>query len=945
MKTLGGISDSYTLGNPPRCATCGAATRIQRGICLSCLLREGLNEDDESLPENFATVLREAPVSDKEWHLGQYEILEEIGRGGMGVIYRARQKHSRRIVAVKRVLSYQAESPETLTRFRREAEAAASLDHPNILPIYEVSETEEGIPFFSMKFATGGSLRAVGPALREDPRECVRLLARVARAVGYAHREGILHRDLQPGNILLDGRGEPLVSDFGLAKWLDVQSDVTRTLTAFGTPGFIAPEQAEGAGELTPAADIYSLGAILFDLLTCRPPFVGSNALSVIRQAGEMPAPKLRTLAPAMDRDLETILERCLERVPQARYASADDLAEDLERWLDGRPIVARPVLPAIHLWRWALRNRYLAGAATGCVVLAAALAWLLVATLPTLPVPPPPEKTIAVLPFENLNRDEANLFFTEGMQDDILTDLSRVADLKVISRGSVSEYAADQPRNLRAIGRELGVRHVLEGSVRRAGNRVRISAHLIDTHTGAQLWAENYDRDLQDVFSIQSAIAEQIVDQLQAHLSPIEHATIRKKPTSNIAAYEVYLRAREIAHRAGLSTKERSEQQVRLLDEAVQREPNFVPALCLLARVHVLSYWSNQDHTPERLEAAWRALEQAARLQPEAGEVHLTRGIVLYWGQRDYEPAQAELALAQRILPNEADVPYFMALIARRQGDWESSTRYLQEARSIDPHNAIILWDLARTNYFATKHYRESAETCESVLAWKPDAFDFQLARAKVDLASRGDLRRWNTLLWSDAARNAEPELLAFERLELALAQRDYHAAAAAMAAHPLPEFQWDGYVTPPAWYEGLIALGLGETEKAHAAFAQARTVLAATVRQRPDDAKANIVLAEIDARLGHKEDAIREGEHALALRPIAKDAVDAPAITTRLAAVYAQVGEIDRAFQILESVINQPNATNYGALLLDECWDPLRKDPRFQRIVATLAPASDSL
>ncbi|MEO5720590.1 MAG: protein kinase [Chthoniobacterales bacterium] len=946
MKDLAGFSDSIAsvASNPAPCPECGAATRIARGMCVSCLLSEGLLEDEEQSLETFETVLAEAAVTDTEWQLGQYQILGEIGRGGMGVIYRARQRHSRRIVAVKRILSYEAESHETLVRFRREAEAAASLDHPNILPIYEVSETPEGVPFFSMKLATGGSLRAVGPALRKEPRDCVRLMVKVARAVGYAHRHGILHRDLQPGNILLDGHGEPLVSDFGLAKWLDTKSELTHTLTTLGTPGFIAPEQAEGgAAALTPAADIYSLGAILFNLLANRPPFLGRNALSVVRQAAEVPAPKLRSLVPTLDRDLETILGRCLEREAKARYASADALADDLERWVDGRPIVARPVLPSTRAWRWARRNPVFASAASGCLVLGVAVIWLLSALGPSNPVTRPPDKSIAVLPFKNLNNDEKNLFFTEGMQDDLLINLGKVADLKVISRSSVREYRPGAPRDLRAIGRELGVRHVLEGSVQRADERVRISAHLIDTETGAQLWADQYDRELRDVFMIQSAIAEQIVDQLQAKLSPKEYATIQTKPAEDMEAYDLYLRAREITHRAGLSTAERSEAQVRLLEDAVTREPTFVLALCLLARVHVLSYWSNQDHTPARLEAAWRALEHGARLQPDAGEVHLTRGIILYWGARNYGPALDELALARRALPNEADVPYFMALIARRQGDWETSTRYLLQARAIDPRNAIILWDLARTNYFATKRYEEAASVSESVLAWKPDAFDFQLARAKVDLASRGDTHRWARAVEGDATKTAEPDLLAFERLDLALTQRNYEAAEAALAAHALPEFKWDGYVTPQEWFEGLIAEGRGQPEKARTAFTAARARLRAIVAQRPDDAKAHIMLAEISARLGDKEEAIREGEKALELRPVAKDAVDGAHLLGRLAAIYGRVGKLDQALALLEQAAPLPNATNYGSLKLDECWDPLRGDPRFARIMASLAPVGN--
>jgi serine/threonine protein kinase/Tfp pilus assembly protein PilF len=925
---------------PVVCPQCGAAVRIARGICVSCLLREGVADGGEASSETFGDLLDEANVPDRHWRLGNYEILGEIGRGGMGIIYRARQRHSQRIVAVKRILSFHSDSHERVQRFRREAEAAASLDHPNILPIFEVSESEDGCPFFSMKWATGGSLREIGPSLRDRPREAVRLIAKVTRAIEFAHAQSILHRDLQPGNILLDSRGEPMVSDFGLVKWLDDESDLTVTQSTFGTPGFIAPEQAEGsAADLTAAADIYGLGAVLFNLLAGRPPFLGANALTVLRQAAENDAPKLRALVPTVDRDLETIVARCLERDPKARYRTAGDLAEDLERWLDGRPIRARPVLPPAQLWRWSRRNPSLAAAAIVCLSLAAAVILLLRSPAPSTPAAAVPDKSIAVLPFEDLNQDPENVFFTNGMQEDILADLAKVADLKVISRSSVRAYRAGEPRDLAAIAQELGVRHVLEGSVRLADGRVRISAHLTDATTGAQLWAEQYDRDLPDVFAIQSEIAQRIADQLQARLSPNEQATILAKPTADMLAYELYLRAKEISQRPGLSTAQRTESQVELLDQAVARDPGFVSALCLLSRVHVFSYWSNHDHTPARLEAARTALNAAARLQPESGEVHLTRGIFHYWGYRDYIPALAELEQAGAVLPNEALVPYFTGLITRRQGDWNRSTRALEQARMMDPRNEIVLFDLARTNYFAQKRYREAAQAAESVLAWKPDSFDFQLARAKVDVASRADLGRWREVVWGEGAKTAEPDLLASERLELALADRDYAAAAAALATHKLPEFNWSGYITPHAWYEGLIASGLGESERAQASFAAAREAVARILAQRPEDAKAQIILAEIEARLGRKDEAIAAGERALSLRPVSKDAVDGPNIMCRLAGVYAQTGEIARALDLLEIAAPMPGATNYGALKLEDTWDPLRGQLRFDAILATLA------
>lgn len=948
MKLLGGFTDSLASisREPAPCMQCGGITRITRGICASCLLAAGIDgeEDEEVSREAFERVLDEAAVSDREWRLGQYEILGEIGRGGMGVIYRARQRHSRRIVAVKRVLSYQAGSYETLTRFRREAEAAASLDHPNILPIYEVSETEEGIPYFSMKYATGGCLRGAAAVLHEDPRGCVLLLMKVARAVSYAHEQGILHRDLQPGNILLDSRGEPMVSDFGLAKWLDGSNDLTRTITAFGTPGFIAPEQADGKTEkLTPAADIYSLGAILFYLLTRRPPFIGPSALSVVRQAADVAAPRLRTMVRGIDRDLETILERCLEREPALRYPSAAALADDLQRWGEGRPIAARPVLPSTRLWRWTRRNPAFSAVAAGCAALALTVLLLLKSGSATADQMLPPDKSVAVLPFENISRDAANDYFADGMHEDVLAHLAKVSDLKVISRSSVREFAPEEPRNLRAIGRALGVRHILEGSVRRAGDWVRISVRLTDSTSGQQLWAQQYDRDLHDIFAIQQAIASQIVDHLQAQLSPTEEETISKRPAIDLTAYDLYLRAREIAHQAAVGTPERIEKQVQLLQAAIEREPTFVPALCLLARTHVQAYWENHDHTPARLEAAWRALEQAARIQPSSGEVHLTRGIILYWGSRSYLPARTELAIAQRLLPNEANVPYFLGLIARRQGDWAASTRHFEQAKAIDPRNELIVMDLVRANYNALKRYADAAAVADGALRWKPNAFQFQLLRAKVDLMSHGDLRRLKKVLWDAVADDAEPEHLALERVEYALAMRDYALAEEALRSHPLPTFRWDGYLTPAVWFAALIAEGRGEVENARGLFREARSLLEDVAARRPDDAKVHIVLGEVLAHLGDREAALRAGEAALAARPVDRDFVDGPFLLGRFAAICAQLGEKERALQVLEQALPLPYALNYGPLRTESCWDSLRGDPRFESILARLKPSSD--
>ncbi|MEY2496831.1 MAG: hypothetical protein QOD12_387 [Verrucomicrobiota bacterium] len=930
--------------SPAKCKLCGATVQLDKGTCLNCLLLEGLDAEGESSTEDFENVLAEIDLPDKEWHLGNYEILEEIGRGGMGVIYRARQRHSRRIVAVKRMLSYDAESHETLARFRREAETASSLDHPNILPIYEVSESDERVPFFSMKLATGGSLRAAASALSSQPRECVRLIAKVAHALEFAHQRGILHRDLQPGNVLLDARGEPMISDFGLAKWRDENSDLTRTLTTFGTPGYIAPEQAEGANaELTSAADTYSLGAILFNLLAGRPPFVGANALSVIRQAGATEAPRLRSLAPSLDRDLETIIAHCLERDPKARYRSAGELAEDLERWLDGRPILARPVLAPARVWRWSRRNPMLASAAIACLLLIGAVAGLLIRehVLAELKAPAP-EKSVAVLPFENLTSDQENVFFTAGMQDDILTSLAKVADLKVISRSSVREYKPGAPRKLNEIAKALGVRHLLEGSVRRANGRIRISAHLTDAQTGTQLWAEQYDRDLPDVFAVQAELAQAIADQLQAKLSPSEKTAIAKRPTADPQAYDLYVEARGLIARA-IGSKDAAasmKKAVDLLDEATRRDPGFVLAYCHLARVNENLYWNDLDHTPERLELAKRAVDAAVRLGSDLGETHLAQARYQYTAFRAYDSAQSELELARQALPNDTDVLTLAGLIERRQNHWPEALRDLRKANELDPRNSEIIRALADTHY-ELRQYKEMELLLKGSLATIPqDALIFYAKLADCYFA-RGEPKRVLPFLEHGPPGTGATAYGAYYRFTAAFYLRDYEAAQRSVKGGPanIPD-SMKGPSCPKVWFEALIAQAQRDNDQARAGFASARVILQAALEKEPEDPARLGAIARIDAALGQKDDAIREAEKALALRPLAKDAMDGPMLATNLALVYAWTGERDLALEQLETVAKIPAGPSYGELALNPRWDSLRDDPRFVKIVDSLRP-----
>ena len=937
---MSGIPVSIRLQKEPlTCPQCGSASRIGRSLCLSCLLAQGLRDripatqSEETLEE----LLGQLEVRDADWRVGDYQILEEIGRGGIGVVYRAR--HRRRIVALKRILPYHADSRETLVRFRREAETAASLVHPNILPIYDVSEGDSGLPFFSMKFAGGGSLLDEAPALRGEPRRAVALMSKVARAVQFAHGQGILHRDLKPGNILLDGRGEPLVSDFGLAKCLEPTSNLTRTLTGFGAPHYVAPEQVNGSsGKLGPTADVYSLGAILFDLLAGRPPFMGEHALKVIQQASEKPAPKLRTLMPGLDRDLETICAKCLEREPSARYRSAGDLAEDLERWLEGRHIVARPVSPVSRAWRWTRRNPVVAGMAALLLALGSTVGVMIWnGEMAGSPI----ASGIAVLPFESLSSDKENAFFADGVYDGVSTKLAKVANLKVISHNSVAKYRG--ARNTQEIGRALNVAYVLEGSVRREAGRIHLNAQLIDTRTDAHVWAQEYDRDLNDVFTLQSEIAQKIADQLGADVSSTEKAAIQEPPTTDLVAYDSYLRAKDLINGIAFSMRAKEDliQAVQRLDQAVARDPLFFLAYGELAGAHDRIYFLGFDHTDARLKLSETALQAVRRLQPQSGETHLAFAQHFYWAYSDYDRARAELVIARQTLPNESRIPLLAGYIDRRQGHWEKSLEEMKQALELDPRNFSILQQLSLT-YEALRRYKEMAETLDRALVIAPKDVPSRIRRASVDLESHADPRPLHTTIQTILAEEPQAAPIFFDRwLLLALRERDPAEAQRALADMPTDGCYDENIPFPNSWCQGLAARLRGDQTAARAAFSNARKELEQSVGSQPNYAQGLCALGVVDAALGNKEDAIREGERAVELMPPAKSAVDGAALMRYLAIIYAWTGEKNRAIERLTEAVKLPVAgMSYGQLQLNPLWDPLRGDPRFEAIVTSLAP-----
>ena len=551
------------------------------------------------------------------------------------------------------------------------------------------------------------------------------------------------------------------------------------------------------------------------------------------------------------------------------------------------------------------------------------------------------PEKSIAVLPFENRSDDKANAYFADGIQDEILTDLAKVADLKVISRTSVMQYKNTVARNLREIGQQLGVAHVLEGSVQRTANRVRVTAQLIDARTDTHLWADRYDRDLADVFAIQSEIAKRIADQLQAKISPSEKAAIEKAPTADIAAFDLYERAKALWADVtdSLHANEKLLQAAQLLNEAVARDPQFLLAWCLLSRVQGALYWTGHDHTPVRLNLANAAVQTALRLQPESGEAHRALATYYYYGFRDYARARSELAIARRTLPNDAEVFLYAGLIDRREGHWEDSTRNIERALELDPRNLFILQQLALT-YQSQHRYTDAARIYDSALRIVPGDPYTRILRAQVELDWRADIKPFQATLAAVIAENpsAAPDV---DVPLYALCERTAAAAARSLANYPRHGVTTEyGVNCPHAYWEGVVARWQGDSTKAQAAFIAARNEVEEILAKQPDFAAAISLLGVIDAGLGRKEEAIEEGRHACELLPISKDAISGTHLAVNLAQIYAWTGEKDRAIEQIAAVERVPNSLSYGLLKLHPYWDALRGDPRFEKIVNSLAP-----
>jgi serine/threonine protein kinase/Flp pilus assembly protein TadD len=916
---------------PRTCPKCGATLAASARYCHACFLQTGLDllvESDDTRDDS--------PVSAPLSEFGDYELFEELGRGGQGVVYRARQRSLNRTVALKIVGLGQWASTPQLKRFRQEAEAAASLEHPHIVPIYEIGEHDRSC-YFSMKFVEGGQLDAALEKEPMAPRRIAELMAKVARTVQFAHEHGILHRDIKPGNILLDNSGQPHLTDFGLARLVERESTITNSRDVLGTPSYIAPEQASGhIKDVTAAVDVYALGAVLYHMLAGQPPFVGITHYETVRMVLEAEPKNPRLLNQTIDRDLATICLKCLEKEASKRYSSAEALAEELERWLRNEPIKARRSGAITRGRKWLQRNPAVAlsiSAFAALLVVGVLLLWK------TYFAPGPPSNGIAVLPFEDLSEDKANSYLADGIQDEILTRLSKIADLKVISRTSTESYKS-RPANLREVAQQLGVAHIVEGSVQKSGDAVRVNVQLIKASNDSHVWADTFDRKMNDLFSFETEVAKAIADRLQAKLSGEEQQTIAARPTENVEAHDAYLRGLAYSLRMIYSPANALSAQG-YLKEAVRLDAEFAPAWALLSYIDSRGYITrNLQPTPALREEARQSTETALRLQPNLGEAVIATGYYYYACLNDYDSAERYYERARDSLPNSSRIPESLAYVARRRGQWDKSESYFNEAERLDPRNVYLLTQHAQS-YILLRRFAEAVRKLDQVLNITPDDPDANAIMAGVAQA-QGDLPRAAALLAPLRLGPNDPS--AFEtQVYQALLERQPTLVIESlkqMLVKPDPSLGY--YNGELRWWLAWAQDVAGDKLAAQQSWRQARNELQVYLDQQPDNNAVIEDLALTNVFLGNKAEALALAERAMKLFPIEKDSMTGPRELDLLARVAALAGEPDRAIEALQKLLSMPYAgvivegvpLTPALLRLDPMFDPLRHDPRFQKL-----------
>jgi serine/threonine protein kinase/Flp pilus assembly protein TadD len=912
-----------------------------------------------------------------------YEILTredgtpfQLGSGAMGVTYKAVDVNLRRTVALKVINAKFIGNESANRRLVREARAAASVRHPNVASVFHLGKSDDSY-FYTMEFVDGESLdKVLGCSGQLDPSAALKVTVLVAAGLEAIDKEDLVHRDIKPSNIMLGLEGYSVahakIIDLGLAKGTAAGngsiSEISTEGGFAGTPQYASPEQFAGIGADI-RSDLYSLGITLWEMLAGEVPFQGSTAELIYRhQHAPLPIEKLVHVP----RSVIALLEVLLEKDPARRFQTPTELLEAIPRVTDelhgGKSVTAdqlrsgahgtatpakRQPIQRPHRSLTDTRTRVFGWLLASLVILGLLLTWFFffgngkrffnqrdVATIPN-------EKSIAVLPFENISANKDDAYFADGVQDEILNNLAKIAQLRVISRTSVMQYRSDAKRDLRQIANALSVANVLEGTVRRDGNRVRVSTQLIDARDDHTIWADSYDRDLSDIFGIQSEVAQTIANKLTATLSPEEKKWIESKPTENLEAYDLYLQATELIANAKVISfvgdiEKPLRDAVKLLEQAIHLDPKFALAYCAAANAHDWLY-NLYDQTSERAALGNEAINNALRLEPNLPEAHLAYAFHLYETRRDYERARVQLAIAKRSMSNSAEASLLEAYIDRREGNFEKAIQEFKEASARDPRNLTATKELAAL-LSSLRQFSFAEEAYDRAIELAPDQPELAILKAHVKLLKTGIDAPLRAAVAALPGSMADDRNILTVRLWVALSDRDWQKARELLqkmkGGQDEGEFGYAGFPVPVNCYLILIDRLQGNPPSANPTFVEAREELNQTIRQSPAIPHALSTLAVFDALLGKKEDAVVEAKRAVEMLAVSKDALDGPPMLTNLAVVYAWTGESDLALATLAPLTKMPCGVYYGTLKRDPLWDPLRKDPRFEKLLAELAP-----
>ncbi|HEY2956154.1 MAG TPA: protein kinase [Candidatus Eisenbacteria bacterium] len=863
----------------------------------------------------------------------RYRIERELGAGGMAVVFLAEDLRHRRQVALK-VLRPELAAEIGPERFVREIETVAGLSHPHILPLLDSGAAGE-LLYYAMPYVEGESLRGRLAREKQLPlADALQIAREVADALSYAHGHAVVHRDIKPENILVQS-GHAVVTDFGIARAITAAGGaLTATGIALGTPAYMSPEQVAGSRDVDGRSDLYSLGCVLYEMLAGQPPFTGPTEESLAHQHLSVTPRPVSDLRPAVPGGVAAAIQRALAKTPADRQGTAALFAAalaDREPGAAGASQPGAPASPARRGWR-------LVWLAAAAVVVAAGALFVLRPgrRAPVAVAPAHARSEIAVLPFQNLSTEGPYAYFAGGLHDELLTQLAKVAALKVISRTSVMGYQGASMPPLRQIAAELGVGSVVEGSVQVVRERLRVTVQLIDATTDEHLWAEQYDRTLDDAFAIQSEVAQQIVAAVGAALTSDEQGRLTAAPTANAEAYRLYLQGREYYSRAGFHRQDRLAAQ-QLYEQALALDPDFALAHAALSLVHGQMHFVKYDPSAGRVTRQSEEAEAALRLAPDLPEAHNAMGRAHYQARHDYRRALEEYSIALKGLPNDAELLWWIGSTHRRLGNWNECMAAYGRAAQLDPRKADLFYAGVGQTFRYLRRYADAVRAYDRALSLAPDLYDAAILRGWTYARWQGQLDTLRATL-SRVPMDAE---LAFHgspavvRADLFLWERNADSLLQLVQGTSADVFEGRGFYLPRAAYAGWAHRVRGEHAAARAAFDSARVRLDAVLRELPDDWRAHGAHGLALAGLGRREEALREARWLQQTDVYREDAFDGPTVREYRAWILAQAGDADAALDEIERLLAEPSTLSVHALQLDPLWDPIRAHPRFKALL----------